>query len=127
MRLVRVYESKRYRSLPTTDGAGFEVTHALAGGVNANLPCRLESPAASDWPEWTWIGMNTVFVGRLRLVLVPPLSVALSRTLIVCPRSVSVGLYSDAVAPAISVQFVPAASQRSHWRWTLGVSTHTSV
>src|SRR5215211_1707965 len=127
MRLVSVYESTRCRSIPTSDGTGFALPHELAGFVTVNRLRWLRSPAPSDWPVWACTGMNTAFVARDRLVLVPPLSVAVSRTLIVWPRSGSAGVYCDPVAPGISLQFAPAGSQRSHWRCRLGLSTQTSA
>src|SRR5215212_7022614 len=122
--LVSAYASYRCKTLSTSEGEDFGASQELAA-PELSLPCCEESPAPSPW-AWTSIGMKTRPVARARVVLAPSLSVAVSRTLSVWPRSPPVGVYCGAVAPGMSAQLVPAASQRTHCFSTVGLWTQTS-
>src|SRR6188474_1191941 len=82
--LVSAYASYRCRLLSARDGAGLGASQELAE-PKFSRPCCEASPAPSPW-AWTSMGMKTRTVAGARTVLVPPPSVAVSRTLSVWPR-----------------------------------------
>src|SRR5919198_2087354 len=57
----------------------------------------------------------TSAVGADRSLADPPPLVAVTSTRIVCPASGEATVYVRLVAPSISAQPLPSASQRSHW------------
>ena len=57
----------------------------------------------------------TVVVGPESALALPPAFVAVTRTRIVPSTSAGVRSSVAPVSPAMSLQFTPAASQRSHW------------
>src|SRR5215208_4299458 len=87
--LVSAYASYRCRLLSASDGGDLGAAQELTA-PKFSLPSCEASPAPRPC-AWTSIGMKTRTVARVRVVLVPSLSVAVSRTLSVLPRSSSVG------------------------------------
>ena len=85
------YVSKKRGALADVPGAGFGAPQRL-GVVFVFRPALVaESPEASDAFSCVSAAMKTgMLIARPSTVLVTPLSVAVSRTPIVCPMSASV-------------------------------------
>ena len=94
--------------------------------VIVGVPVHVPVPPVSVWPSVVVpvTAGRTVLTGGAAVTValaadvagvLPTLSVAVTTTLIAEPTSVGVSRYVELVAPAMSAQLAPAASQRRHW------------
>jgi hypothetical protein len=90
------------------------------------VPVQVPFVVVRVWPDWgvpDTVGREataggvavTNAVGAEGALALPPLFVALTTTMSVCPTSALAAVYVVAVAPEMLLQFAPVESQRCHW------------